>query len=107
MKVLKHLYLFTGPKGLGRRLLSEIKTAPELFDWLQKNNFLDTNNLLVLQAVLFKLGRMDLYDKAVVYAQSLGDVVHFSPPPKEPSKTPKYVYNYVNCKYNGSVRESE
>ena len=103
--VLKYPHLLTGPKGLGRRLLSEIKTAPELFDWLQKNNFLDRNNLLILQAVLFKLGRMDLYEKAVVYAQSIGDVVHFSPPPKEPGKTPKYANLSVNGNCNGSVRD--
>lgn len=97
---------FKGPKGLGRRLLSEIKTAPELFDWLQKNNFLDTNNLLVLQAVLFKLGRMDLYDKAVVYAQSLGDVVHFSPPPKEAANGYQFMQFHIEGKDFSKVKRS-
>lgn len=75
-----------GDEGLGRRLLSTIKTPLELFDALQKHTFLDRNNFLYLQAMLYNLGRMDLYALAIEYTHKIGDVIHFSVPPEEPGE---------------------
>ena len=79
------MYL-SGDDGFRRGLLSKIETPLEFFDSLQKYTFLDRNNLLFLQAMLYQLGRMDLYDMAIDYAQSLGDVIYFCTPPKEPGE---------------------
>ena len=85
---------FAGDDGFGRRLLSEIKTPLQLFDSLQKHLFLSRNNLLFLQAMLHRIGRMDLYDMALDYAQTLGDVIYFCSPPPEPGKI---ITLHINC----------
>lgn len=86
---------FKGPDGLGRRLLETIKTPLELFDSLQKHAFLDRNNLLYLQILLYKLGRLDLFDRAVDYAQRIGGVITFRKPPAEPVNGYQYVQFHI------------
>ena len=78
--------MFTGMDGFGRNLLAEIETPLRLFDAMQKRTFLDRNNILFLQAMLHKIGRMDLFDSAIKYAHKIGDTIHFSKPPSEPGK---------------------
>ena len=76
--------MFTGMDGFGRNLLAEIETPLRLFDSMQKRTFLDRHNILFLQAMLHKIGRMDLFDSAIKYAHSVGDTIHFRKPPSEP-----------------------
>lgn len=101
---------FKGQDGLGRRLLETIKTPLELFDSLQKHAFLDRNNLLYLQILLYKLGRMDLFDCAVDYAQRIGGVINFRKPPAEPVNGYQYVQFHIEgtdfTKYKRSSLEA-
>lgn len=86
---------FRGDGGLPRRLLEDIETPMELFDSLQKNLFLGRDNLIYLQAIVYKIGRKDLFERAVEYAQSLGDIIHFSSPPREPANGYRYVQFHI------------
>lgn len=97
---------FKGDEGFGRRLLSEIKTPLQLFDSLQKHLFLSRNNLLFLQAMLFKIGRMDLYDMALDYAQTIGDVIYFCSPPLEPANGYRYIQFHIEGKDFSKVKRS-
>ena len=71
-------------------MLEGIKKGRELFDILQKHQIIDKNNLLILQALLHRMQKQELFELAVRYAQTVGNVMHIKLPPKEPCK---YVYN--------------
>ena len=75
-----------GEEGLGERVLEKIKTPLELFDVLRQRTFVDRNNMIYLQAMLYHIGRKDLLDLAVEYAHACKDVIHYKSPPPEPGK---------------------
>ena len=70
--------------GFGRPVLDNLIKPLHLFDLMRRHRFLDRNNIIYLQAMLYKIGRPDLYDSAIEYAQSVGETIHFSKPPTEP-----------------------
>lgn len=91
--------MFKGLEGLGRKLLSETKTAFELFDSLQMRCFIDRDNLLYLQGMLYKINRMDLFERVADYAsRTLEEAIHFKPPAKEPANGYKYLQFHIEGK---------
>ena len=70
--------------GFGRPVLEELEKPLHLFDLMRRHKFLDRNNIIYLQAMLYKIGRPDLYDSAIEYAHSVGEAIHLSKPPREP-----------------------
>ena len=63
------------------RLMETIKTPADLLNHLETRGFIDRNNLLYLQAILYHIDKPDLFDMVVEYAAStLDDVVHFQKP---------------------------
>lgn len=101
--------LFKGEEGLGRRVLYETSSALELFDSLQKKGLIDRDNLLYLQAMLYHIGKKDLFKKVAEYAtSSLHDAVHFKTPAQEPENGYRYVRFHVTgrdlqTKYTNSM----
>ena len=80
-------FIFIGQEGLGRRVLSETLSAMDLFDSLQTRRFIDRDNLLYLQGMLYRINRTDLFDKVVEYAtHTLKDTVYFKTPAEQPGK---------------------
>lgn len=49
----------------------------------------------MLQALLFRMHRTELFELAVKYAQSTGNVVHFTKPPPEPPNGFRYVQIHI------------
>lgn len=91
--------MFKGQEGLGRKVLSETKTPLELFDSLQKHCFIDRDNLLYLQGMLYRIRRIDLFEKVADYAtRRLNDAVHYKSPDKEPANGFMYVQFHVKGK---------
>ncbi|XP_069133855.1 uncharacterized protein [Argopecten irradians] len=60
---------YSGEGGLGRRVQEEITDPLQFFDHMQRSGRLDRNNLLYLQAILWHLGRKDVYDMFVQCAR--------------------------------------
>lgn len=71
-------------------MLEGIKKGRELLDIFQKHQFIDKDNLLILQALLHRIQKQELFELAVRYSQTVGNVMHIKIPPKEPRK---YVNN--------------
>lgn len=84
-----------GDGGIRRKALDTIVNAHELFDLLQRYQFINRDNLLMLQALLFRMHRTELFEQAVKYAQSTGNVVHFTKPPPEPPNGFRYVQIHI------------
>ena len=78
--------MISGDQGLKRKVCEDIKDAYELFDVLQKETLVDRDNLLFLQALLYRMNKHELFDLAVNYAQNKGNLIHFKKPPAEPRK---------------------
>ena len=69
------------------RLSDTIKQPIDLLNVLETRGFIDKNNLLYLQAILYHIDKPDLFDMVVEYAAStLDDVVHFQKPPADPGR---------------------
>ena len=76
-----------GDRGLKRRIRENIKSGFELFEVLQGDSLIDRDNLLLLQALLYRMNKHELFDQAVEYAQKKGNVIHFKKPPNQPRKS--------------------
>ncbi|CAC5370274.1 unnamed protein product [Mytilus coruscus] len=85
--------------GPGKRTLSEMKDAMDLFTHLRQTRRLTKDNLIVLQSMLFHLHRRDLQKKVVEYARRLGNVLHFY----TPSDQPENGYQHLTIHVEGSV----
>ena len=86
------LLLFAGE--IGRNLAERISTGIKLFDILEKRGFLNMNNLLYLQSLLFYINRMDLFKKVATYAaDKLYHSVYFQAPPDQPGMINKFLLN--------------
>lgn len=81
--------------GLRRTVLETLETPHELFDVLQRHHFITRDNVLILQALLHRMDKIQLFNLAVNYAQATGNVVHFAKPPKEPPNGFRYVQIHV------------
>lgn len=99
--------IFEGRDGIGQRLLEEIKTPLELFKALEKRTFLDRNNLLFFQAMLYHLDRMDLLDLAIDFAHTHGNAIHFKSPPREPANGYEFVQFHVEGKDFSTVTRND
>lgn len=86
-----------GEGGLGRHVLESIKNGHELFDIFQRHQLTDRDNLLILQALLHRMQKPELFELAVRYAQTVGNVLHFKIPPTEP----RYGYQTVKIHVHG------
>ena len=80
------IIVISGDKGIKARVREKITNGLELFDFLQKDLKIDRDNLLLLQALLYRMNKHELFDLAVEYAQTKGNVIHFKKPPDEPRK---------------------
>ena len=70
---------------LKSQLSDRIEHAVDLFDILERRGFLDSNNLLYLQSLLFHAHRHDLFERVAKFAsQTLQNAVYFQKPPDEP-----------------------
>lgn len=85
--------------GPGKRTLSEMKDAMDLFTHLRQTRRLTRDNLIVLQSMLFHLHRRDLQKKVLEYARRLGNVLHFY----NPSDQPENGYQHLTVHVEGSV----
>ncbi|XP_052074633.1 uncharacterized protein LOC127712300 [Mytilus californianus] len=85
--------------GPGKRTLSEMKDAIDLFTHLRQTRRLTKDNLIVLQSMLFHLHRRDLQKKVVEYARRLGNVLHFY----TPSDQPENGYQHLTIHVEGTV----
>lgn len=94
--------MFKGQEGLGRRVLSETLSAMDLFDSLQTRRFIDRDNLLYLQGMLYRINRTDLFDKVVEYAtHTLKDTVYFKTPAEQPEN------GYVHMRFHIQGKDLE
>ncbi|CAG2185398.1 unnamed protein product [Mytilus edulis] len=85
--------------GPGKRTLSEMKDAMDLFTHLRQTRRLTRDNIIVLQSMLFHLHRRDLQKKVLEYARRLGNVLHFY----NPSDQPENGYQHLTVHVEGSV----
>lgn len=83
---------FTHLGGPGKRTLSEMKDAMDLFTHLRQTRRLTKDNLIVLQSMLFHLHRRDLQKKVLEYARRLGNVLHFYNPSDQPGNCISYLF---------------
>lgn len=67
-------------------MLESIRNGHELFDVFQRHRLTDSDNLLMLQALLHRMHKPELFELAVRYAQTVGNVLYFKIPPTEPRK---------------------
>ncbi|XP_033747448.1 uncharacterized protein LOC117332585 [Pecten maximus] len=69
---------YSGERGLGRRVQEEITDALLFFDHMKRSRHLDRNNLLHVQALLWNLGKKDIYDQFVEFARKCNSApLHF------------------------------
>ncbi|OWF34519.1 hypothetical protein KP79_PYT03385 [Mizuhopecten yessoensis] len=70
---------------IGRSALNKAKTATSFFQLLRDMEFLNCNNLLQLQAMLWHIGRKDLQKEMVAFAQACRkEPLHFFTPKETP-----------------------
>ncbi|XP_053397905.1 uncharacterized protein LOC123552421 [Mercenaria mercenaria] len=99
----KMKHLFRGPGGISDTTLNEMRSALDLFSIMRTRRLLTRDNLIYLQAILYRLGRVDLTKQGVEYANTIGNVIHFYPASALPENGFKYVKlhvegrNFRNC----------
>ncbi|OWF51104.1 uncharacterized protein LOC110449608 [Mizuhopecten yessoensis] len=93
-------FLMKGECGMGKRALSEIKTVKQFFNHMMEIDFVNNNNLLQLQNLLWHLGRKDLHIKFVEFARDYKtSPLHFFIPNREPRNG----YVYADFHIGGSL----
>ncbi|XP_052236845.1 uncharacterized protein LOC127848420 isoform X2 [Dreissena polymorpha] len=81
--------------GIQSHVLEEIKTVRSLFRLLKNREFLNRENMVYLQILLKVAGRMDLVEKVIDFAKSMGDTLYYYPATREPENGYKYVKMHV------------
>ncbi|XP_041355013.1 uncharacterized protein LOC121372636 [Gigantopelta aegis] len=89
-------FLCSGCNGIPKTVLDRLTTPEKLFTYLRERNMLSRDNLLLLQAFLWHVGRSDLIDVAAEYAVQAGDTLYFYAPNREPENGFKHVKFHVN-----------
>ncbi|XP_064615840.1 uncharacterized protein LOC135479866 [Liolophura sinensis] len=77
--------LLKGPGGIGRGILERISNTMDFFDKLQTTGLVTGNDIVVLQALLWNIGKKDVYEKMVQFTDQYGDILHISSPNPEPA----------------------
>ncbi|OWF51105.1 uncharacterized protein LOC110449609 [Mizuhopecten yessoensis] len=94
--------------ALGRSALNKAKTATSFFQLLRDMEFLNSNNLLQLQAMLWHIGRKDLHQSMVAFAQKCRkEPLYFFTPKEIPANGFRHVKFHVGGSYvNRQVMEN-
>ncbi|KAH3746508.1 uncharacterized protein LOC127848701 isoform X3 [Dreissena polymorpha] len=85
----------SGAGGIQFHVLEEIKTVRSLFRLLKNREFLNRENMVYLQILLKIAGRMDLVEKVIDYARSMGNTLYYYPATREPENGYKHVKMHV------------
>lgn len=81
---------------IGRKALNKAETATAFFQLLRDMDHLNTNNILLLQAMLWHIGRKDLHQEMVEFARECRKVpLHFFSPKEQPVNGYKHVKFHV------------
>lgn len=101
---LKDLKFFLqGDGGLGQATLEKITNPLELFKHLKQKRSLSIDNICMLQALIWNLGRKDLYRKIVEYSRQFQNILYFY----APKETPENGFKYVTFHVEGNSRRSD
>jgi len=78
-KIQTYIYYISGEDGFGKRILEAIKNPLQLFSALRDQGFLDGNNLLYLQGLIWFSKNVENHNRIVEYAKkSVRKPLHFS-----------------------------
>ena len=69
---------------MSRSMHEKIKDAFDLFNYLKNLRLLSVNNIVTLQAMIWHLGRKDLYQKFVDFCETNPGTLHFYVPSETP-----------------------
>ena len=69
---------------MSRSMHEKIKDAFDLFNYLKNLRLLSANNIVTLQAMIWHLGRKDLYQKFVDFCETNPGTLHFYVPSETP-----------------------
>ncbi|XP_071113261.1 uncharacterized protein [Haliotis cracherodii] len=87
-------FLCSGQRGVPQGVLERLSTPQKFFTYLRERRMLSRDNLLLLQAFLWHVGRLDLHQVASDYARKVGSVLHFFSPDGQPES------GYENVKFH-------
>ncbi|XP_067673886.1 uncharacterized protein [Haliotis asinina] len=87
-------FLCSGHRGVPQGVLERLSTPQKFFTYLRERRMLSRDNLLLLQAFLWHVGRLDLHQLASDYARKVGNVLHFFSPDGQPES------GYENVKFH-------
>ncbi|VDI01145.1 Hypothetical predicted protein [Mytilus galloprovincialis] len=76
LKTMKHFV--SGFHGTRKGVLESIKDPLDFFQHLRHRLILTRDNIVVLQSMLWHLGRKDLHNKFVKFAKKRGNIIPFS-----------------------------
>lgn len=69
--------MFTGPHGIGKRVLEECDSCLALLTVLKQRGYIARDNILYLNKILYVLQRQDLLQKTVEYCNNEGNVINY------------------------------
>lgn len=93
LKTMKHFV--SGFHGTRKGVLESIKDPLDFFQHLRHRLILTRDNIVVLQAMLWHLGRKDLHNKFVKFAKKRGNIIHFYNSKDKPENGYEYLHFHV------------
>lgn len=96
-------FFLQGDGGLGQATLEKIEDSLDLFKYLKQKRHLSIDNICMLQALIWNLGRKDLYRKIVEFSRQFQNILYFY----APKETPENGFEYVKFHLEGNSRRSD
>lgn len=93
LKTMKHFV--SGFHGTRKGVLESIKDPLDFFQHLRHRLILTRDNIVVLQSMLWHLGRKDLHNKFVKFAKKRGNIIHFYNSKDKPENGYEYLHFHV------------
>ncbi|XP_071181119.1 uncharacterized protein [Mytilus edulis] len=88
-------FLCQGKGGIRKGDMSQIKNTLELFTILRQREIITTENLLTLQAMIWHIGRKDLYKAFVCFCEQLDNTLYFCEAPEKSEDEQEHVKFHV------------
>ncbi|CAG2187980.1 FADD [Mytilus edulis] len=88
-------FLCQGKGGIRKGDMSQLKTSLDLFTLLREREILTNENLLTLQAMIWHIGRKDLYKGFVRFCEQLDNTLYFFEAPEKAEDEQEHVKFHV------------
>ncbi|XP_063397458.1 uncharacterized protein LOC134681748 [Mytilus trossulus] len=88
-------FLCQGKGGIRKGDMSQLKTSLDLFTILREREIITTENLLTLQAMIWHIGRKDLYKGFVSFCEQSDNTLYFFEAPEKAEDEQEHVKFHV------------